>query len=131
MPLKVTEIREERQVILEQWIDFVSFAVDMDAQTLLTQGRAFLGKLDDFYRQALDLLPPEMHLGELRLQWKESEEVMMALHNAFQAHHSRREDLPGWQDMDQAIRDLTQQLLDSRDTLRAQISAAGGRAPEM
>jgi hypothetical protein len=124
------EIREERQVILEQWIDFMGFAVNMDARTLLAQGRAFLLKLDDLNKRALGLIAPGTELAELESQWQGSGRMMAALRDALQMHRSGDQSSSGWQAMDEAIHGMIQQLLDRQNTLQGRIVAAGGQAPE-
>jgi hypothetical protein len=124
--LSVVELRQGRQVILSQWIQFLGFAASTDAQILLIQGRAFVRKLTDLWDQALGLASPEMRREELQFQEQELNEMMAALASASRNHRAKRQDSPAWQDMDQAMGRLARQLLDRREVLQAQLSAAGG-----
>jgi hypothetical protein len=126
VPPQVLEIREERQVILGQWQQFLEFAVNMDARTLFEQGRAFLNKLDGLDRQALSLLAPDERLDELRLQQQELAERMTALQATFQVHPAQGESGPGAQAMAGAVDSLTRHLDDRQEAMREQIAAAGG-----
>jgi hypothetical protein len=123
VPSQVIEIRQERQVIVGQWEQFVGFAVNTDARTLLTQGRAFLKKLDDLRRQALSLVPPNARLQELRLQWQEGEEMVGALSEAFHAYQVPG--IPGAREIADAVYSLDQQLRERQEPLHEQISARG------
>jgi hypothetical protein len=126
VPPQVLEIRQERQVILGQWRQFLEFAVNLDARTLLVQGRAFLNKLDGLDRRALSLLAPDERLDELWLQWQELAERSAALQETFQVPLAQGESLPGEQTMESAIDSLARQLGDRQASLREQIVAAGG-----
>jgi hypothetical protein len=128
VPPQVLEIREERQVILGQWRQFLEFAVNMDARTLLAQGRAFLNKLDGLDRNALSLLAPGQRLDELWLQRQELAERMTALQETFQARPAQRESVPGGQAMAGAIDSLARQLDNRQEALQEQIAATGGSA---
>jgi hypothetical protein len=118
-------LREERKVIVEQWIDFVEIAVETDPAMLTMQGRAFLRKLDALNKQALVALSEPRKAQELQLQWHESEQMGEALLTKLEAHRSAREDTPAWHSMHDGLRDLAQQLLYRRNGLRAQILAVG------
>ncbi len=122
---EVIDLRQERQVILGQWTQFLGFAANTDAQILLIQGRAFVHKLTDLWDWTLGLVSPEMRRKELQLQGQELGEMMAALADASRTHRAKRQDSPAWQDMDQAIGRLARQLLDRREALQAQLSAAG------
>jgi hypothetical protein len=126
---EVVDLRQERQVILGQWTQFLGFAANTDAQILLIQGRAFVHKLVDLWDRTLGLVAPEMSWEELQLQGQELGEMMAALADASRNHRSKRQDSPAWQDMDRAMGRLARQLLDRRDALQAQLSAAGGSVP--
>lgn len=126
VPPQVADIREERQVILGQWRQFIEFSVNTDAQTLLAQGRAFLNKLDDLDRKALPLLSPEGRLDELRLQWQELGERIAALQETFPARPAQVKDASREQAMEDAVGSLTRQLVDRQQVVREQISALGG-----
>jgi hypothetical protein len=128
IPDRVLDIRQERQVILGQWRQFVGFAVHTDAQTLLAQGHAFMDKLDDLGRQALSLLEPDRRPDELQLQWQELTEQIAALQEASQARPTRGESMTQERAVQDAIDSLLGQLDDGREALRQQISAAGGAA---
>jgi hypothetical protein len=123
VPRQVLEIRQERQVILGQWQQFVGFAVNTDAHTLLAQGRAFLNKWDDLGGQALSLLTPNARLDELNLQLQESEEMIDALFDLMQGGP-----VPGESsehEMPNAVRSLIQQLRERQDALRDDVYASG------
>lgn len=124
---EVAEIREERRVIVEQWEDFVRFAVETDPEMLMMQGQAFLKKLQTLDEQALEMLQPDARLEELHLQWRESERLGTSLLGTIDAHRSRRDGTRGWQAMHDSLRLLAQQLSDHGRELRSQISAAGGQ----
>jgi hypothetical protein len=126
VPSHVANIREERQVILGQWRQFIEFAVNTDARTLLAQGRAFLNKLDDLDRRALSLLAPEGRLDELRLQWRELAERIAALQETFPARLTHAQDASMEQAMEDAVGSLNRQLVDRQQVVREQISALGG-----
>jgi len=53
-------------------------------------------------------------------------EMMAALADASRNHRSKRQNSLAWQDMDQAMGRLARQLLDRREMLQAQRSAARG-----
>jgi hypothetical protein len=125
----VADLRQERQVIVGQWAQFLGFAANTDAQILLIQGRAFVTKLADLWDWALESVSPEMRLEELRIQGQELREMMAALADASRIHRSKRQDSPAWQDMDQAMGRLARRLLDRRAMLQAQLSAAEGPVP--
>jgi hypothetical protein len=126
---EVMDLRQERQVILGQWTQFLGFAINTDAQILLIQGRAFVHKLADLWEQTLEVVSPEMRREELQLQKQELSEMMGALADASRTHRSKRQASLAWQDMDQAMGRLARRLLDLRETLQAQLSAAGDSVP--
>ena len=126
MPSQVVDIREERQVILGQWRQFVEFALNADARTLLEQGRAFLNKLDDLDQRALSLLTADRRLDELRLQQQELAERVAALQETFPVHSAQDKGASEGRAIQDAIDSLTGQLVDRQEVLREQISAAGG-----
>jgi hypothetical protein len=123
--MEAVEVREERKVILEQWSDFLSIAVETDPQMVSLQGRAFLKTLARLNGRALETIPAGIRLDELQLQWEESEILGKALADLVEAHKSQRSDAPDWRAMYEAMRGLAQGLLDHRDALRKQIAAAG------
>lgn len=128
VPPQVIDIRQERQVILGQWRQFVEFALNTDAQTLLVQGHAFLGKLDRLDQDALSLLAPDDQPDELRLQLQEFTERIAALQDIPLAHLEQGGDSPGGQAMEGAISDLIRQLEGRRRALREQIATFGDSA---
>jgi tetratricopeptide (TPR) repeat protein len=131
LPREALELREERQVIVEQWTDFISIAPQADPQMVSMQGRAFLTKLQELNAQALAVLSPDMRMDELQVQWVESEKMGDSLADLIQVHESRRDDGSQWQAMRQAIRALARQLLGHRNALRDQITAIGGSTPQV
>jgi hypothetical protein len=110
-------------VILAQWKQFVGFALNTDAQTLLAQGRAFLRKLDKLDQDALSLLAPDDRPDELRLQLQEITERIAALQDVSPAYPEQGQSLPGGQAIERAISDLIRQLDARRKVLREQLSA--------
>lgn len=130
VPREVLELREERQVIVEQWTDFVSIAPQADPQMVSMQGRAFLAKLQELNAQALAALSPELHADELQVQWVESGQMGDSLSDLIQVHESQRDNGSQWEAMRQAIRSLARQLLSHRNALRDQITAAGRLASQ-
>jgi hypothetical protein len=126
--IKVIETREERQIIAEQWCGFLSIAAATDPQMLLMQGNAFLTKMKRLNALALQSLPSESRLGELQLQWQESEIVGEALADLL--HDPNHPGKPTWNEMCQALRKPAQQLLAHRNALRVQIKQAGGQTPQ-
>lgn len=128
LSLDVIEAREERQVIAEQWGEFLAIAAATDPQMLLMQGNAFLGKMKRLNAQTLQSLPQALRQDELRLQWQESEMMGEALADLLHDPHHREQ--ANWDQMHQSLRLLAQQLIDHRDTLRTQIKNAGGQIPQ-
>jgi hypothetical protein len=128
LPVEVVEAREEREVIAEQWGEFLGIAAATDPQMLLMQGNAFLAKMQRLNARALQSVPPEQRLEELRLQWRESEIIGEALADLM--HDPDLQAQPTWGDMHQSLRMLAQQLLDHRSTLRTQIQQTGGQIPK-
>jgi hypothetical protein len=122
MPGEVLDIREERKVIVEQWIDFTQIAAETDPQMFQIQGRAFLKKLQDLGEQVLDMLPPGMQADELQVQWQEAAEVGEALGNLALQHPGGAS---GDSEMSKAIRSLARQVFDYRSRLRARILTTG------
>jgi hypothetical protein len=130
LPPEVVEGREERRVIVEQWIEFMSISMETDPQMLTMQGQAFLRTLVGINERLLDTLPREANLEELELQWQDSESMGEALADAFDSHRSRHNDSPDWRAMQSAVSRLARQLLKHRNDLRARIVAAGAQVPE-
>ena len=130
LPLDVVAVREERQVILEEWADFLSIADQIDSTTLVMQGQAFLKQIERLSQQTVDALPPDMHLEELLLQWGDSQVMGEALANVLEAHRDKSTNTTDWQAIHEAIRHLAQHLLGHRRGLRKQIGAVGGEIPE-
>ena len=128
VPPQVAGIRQERQVILGQWQQFVEFAINTDAQTLLTQGHAFLNKLDDLDQKALSLLDARGRLDELQLQGQEWAEMALALQKTFSSHLAQSRATPGERAMQDATDSLAQQLVNRQQVVREQVSALGGSA---
>jgi hypothetical protein len=129
VPVAVLEIREEREVILEQWADFARIASQTDPQMLSVQGGAFLKKIQMLNEQALAATSPMARLEELQQQWNESHALGEALVSLLDAHDRQRSDTQDWQVMRRAIRQLAQKLLQLRTGLRIQITDEGGVAP--
>ena len=127
LPPQVIQLRRERQVIVEEWGDFMNIAVETDPQMLLMQGGAFLkqlGRLDD---QVLAMLPEGKQLDELLLQWQESEMIGESLADLL--HDPGHRNQPGWEEMHASLRKLAQSLLAHRQSLRERIAQAGGKTP--
>ena len=134
LPPELELVRAERRVIAEQWTEFIAIAIDLDAQMLLMQGQAFLEKLSSLNTQASEMLSdqsasPKATLGELHIQWQESETVGEALANVLDTHRKRDNSAPNWQSMQSALRELAHQLLDHRSSLRNQITAVEQEIP--
>lgn len=130
----VFALRDERQVIVEQWVEFMGLADQVDPAVLQVQASAFIERLDDANEQTLALLsewdvPPESRLEELYLEWQESEEMGEALANVIEAHRARDREVPNWQSMRNALAELGRALIAHRDQLRVRIAAAGGTVP--
>jgi hypothetical protein len=129
VPAHVVENRHERQIILGQLRQFMGFAINTDARTVRSQGRAFLTKLEELGQRALTSLVPERRLEELQLQWQESVDLLATLDEtlqAYQAQDNARAHEPLARAIEDAVRDLTQQQLDRQEALREQLSAGGG-----
>ena len=129
-PAEVLELRDGRQVIVEQWSDFASFALETDPHLVQLQGAAFLNKIRDLDDQALALVAPESELDELYAQWLESQRMGQALLKALRAHQSRRNHTPDWRAMYEALNSLGMELREHRNRLRVRILAAGGQVTE-
>jgi hypothetical protein len=131
----ILALRDERQVIVEQWIEFMGLADQVDSDVLQVQAEAFIERLQDANAQTLSLLsewdvPPESRLEELYLEWQESEEMGEALAEVIEAHRSRDREAPNWQPMRNALARLGHELITHRNHLRERIAAAGGTVPE-
>jgi hypothetical protein len=124
-PPQAVEIRQERKIIVEQWTDFIQFALEASPELLFMQGQAFLRKIEALNKQALALLPPETQREEFEIQWQESQTMSTALLEVLELHRSRRDGSPNWQAMHQAMRSLAEQLLRHTQFVRAHISTAG------
>jgi hypothetical protein len=129
-PAEVLELRDGRQVIVEQWSDFVGFAVETDPHLVQLQGAAFLNKIRDLNDQALALVAPESELDELYAQWQESQKMGQALLKVLRTHQSRRDHTPDWRAMHEALNSLGIELREHRNGLRVRILAAGGQVTE-
>jgi tetratricopeptide (TPR) repeat protein len=128
-------LRDEREVIVEQWTEFMGLVDQVDPQVLQTQAEAFVERLQDANEQTLDLLaseqvPPESRLEELYLQWRESEEMGEALAEVIEAHRARDRKAPQWQPMRDVLGSLGREMIAHRTRLREQIAAAGGSIAE-
>ena len=128
-------LRDERQVIVEHWIEFMGLADQVDAQVLQVQAEAFIERLQDANAQTLGLLsnedvPPESRVEELYLQWQESEEIGEALAEVIEEHRAADQDAPNWQPMRNVLSRLGREMIAHRAQLRDQIAAAGGATPE-
>jgi hypothetical protein len=128
-------LRDERQVIVEHWIEFMGLADQVDAQVLQVQAEAFIERLQDANAQTLRLLsnedvPPESRGEELYLQWQESEEIGEALAEVIKEHRAADQDTPNWQPMRNVLSRLGREMIAHRGQLRDQITAAGGATPE-
>jgi hypothetical protein len=123
---EVDEARQERAVIVEQWIDFIGIAVQTDPQMVLLQGSAFLNKLDSLSEQAFKLLPVPAHQDELRLQWQELDNMRRALLDVGEIHRGLRDETPTWEAMRQSLASLAQQLRERREAIRARFVATEG-----
>jgi hypothetical protein len=129
VPPEVIELREERGVIAEQWLDFAQYILETDPQMVLLQGQAFLRKLQLFDDQALELIPPEGQLSELYVQWRESKRIGDALLDALEAHRATEDSTSEWRAMHEAVGHLAREVLERRNVLRARIAATGGQIP--
>jgi hypothetical protein len=129
-PAEVLELRDGRQVIVEQWSGFAGFALETDPHTVQSQGAAFLNKIRDLNDQALALVAPESELDELYAQWQESQTMGQALLQALRAHQSQRDHTPDWRAMHEALNGLGIELREHRKGLRVRILAAGGQVTE-
>ncbi len=114
---EVIEGREERQVIAEQWADFVAIAVEMDPQMVTIQGRAFLSRLKRLNDRLLAAVPSQGRAEELRLQLQTVEAMGKALAEAMEKHAARQSDTIAWREMQQSIRALARQLLEMRNAI--------------
>lgn len=123
----VVQARQERQVIIAQWQEFIAIAVETDPQMLMMQGSAFLKQLARLNDQAIEALVGPQRLEELELQWQESERIGEPLANLL--HGTDHQDQVGWESMLTSLRQLAQKVLEHRKTLREQIVAEGGTAP--
>ena len=129
-PAEVLELRDGRQVIVEQWSDFAGIAMETDPHLVQLQGAAFLNKIRDLNDQALALVAPESELDELYAQWQESQKMGQALLKALRTHQSQRDHTPGWRAMHEALNSLGIELRGHRNGLRVRILAAGGQVTE-
>ena len=125
-------LHAERKVIIEQWAEFIAFAVEIDPNMLLIQAQAFLQKLGRLNRQSLDLVaenadPTARTLAELQIQWHESERIGEALAEVIDGHRARDNNAPGWQPMLDALHQLGSDVVEHRRNLREQITEAGGQ----
>lgn len=125
-------LHAERKVIVEQWAEFIAFAVEIDPSMLLIQAQAFLQKLDRLNSQSLDLLaentvPAARTLDELELQWHESEQIGEALAQIIDGHRARDNSAPGWQPMLDALHQLGSDVVEHRRNLRTEMTEAGGQ----
>jgi hypothetical protein len=128
-------LRDERQVIVEHWIEFMGLADQVDAQVLQVQAEAFIERLQDANAQTLRLLsnedvPPESRGEELYLQWQESEAMGEALAEVIEEYRAADQDTPNWQPMRDVLSRLGREMIAHRGQLRDQITAAGGATPE-
>ena len=130
IPAEVQQLRDERQVIAEQWAEFSGFALETDPHLAQSQGAAFLNKVRDLNDQALALVAPEAELDELYAQWQESQKMSQALLQALRTHQSRRDHTPEWRAMREALNGLGIELRELRNGLRVRILAAGGQVTE-
>jgi len=112
-PSEIAELRIERRVIVDQWDDFIQFAVQIDPQMLVMQGQAFLNQLERLREQALRQIP-------------ESEQMARSLVAVIEAHREQHDGTRAWQAMHDALRLLAQNLADRGRSLRARILAARG-----
>lgn len=124
----LTQVREERQVIIEQWQEFMQIATATDPELIHMQGNAFLKKVERLNTQALNVAPPLMKLEELELQWHELESIGQVLTEMI--HDQENKKLPNWAEMNQNIRKIIQMLLKHRHNLRLKIREAGGQVPD-
>jgi hypothetical protein len=134
LPPELDTVREERSVIVEQWTEFVVFAVELDPAMLLMQATAFLQKLQRLNQQALQVLsetqaPQKVVLDELYLQWQDSEKIGASLADVIEAHRSDGGRSARQQPAQNALHKLAQQVLDHRDVLRDRIATTGGKVP--
>ena len=131
----IVSLRDEREVIVEQWVEFMGVADQVDPDVLQVQAEAFIERLQDATGQTLALLsdedvPPESRLEELYLQWQESQEMGEALAEVIEAHRAHDLEAPNWQSMRDVLAGLGRELIAYRAQLRDQIAAAGGTVPE-
>ena len=84
-------------------------------------------KIKQLNVRALEKLPLDMRLDELHLQWQESETLGQALAGAIRDpdHVS----MPGWEEIEQALRFLAQKLLEHHHVLSVQISTIESPSP--
>lgn len=126
-PAQVIQARQERQVIIAQWQEFMTIAVETDPQMVMMQGGAFLKQLARLNDQAADGLVGAQRLEELEQQWQESERIGEPL--ATLLHGTDHQDQAGWEPMLASLRELAQKVLEHRKSLREQIAAEGGTEP--
>ena len=124
----VPAIRDERQVILRQWEQFVRFAVSMDAEMMLIQARAFVRKLDALDEQELTLIPPDLRQEEVELQHRELAGMIGALRQAFEGQQFLDRAEPGEQAIGDAVEHLVQQVRTRQTALLDRFSAADNSA---
>jgi hypothetical protein len=127
VPDEVLDIRAERQVIVEQWSDFIQIAIETDPHMLTMQGDAFLTKIVRLDDQALSLLTAPLYLAELQAQWADMEDMGASLLKVIETHHKRQDGTRSWQAMNDALRNLAQELSEHGKALRAKIAQMGGR----
>jgi hypothetical protein len=143
-PPEIVQLRQERTIILGQWSQFLAVAANLDAHTLLEQGRAFLQKIDDLCAEALVLVsksaqgeqsgqhdwrPQELRLQELQVQWQETIELTAALADTSQAHEAVFANDPGWLEAREALQLLGRRLSERREALGAELLSVGGSPP--
>lgn len=124
LPMAALEVRQEREVIVEEWFEFLNIALRTDPQMLLMQGSAFLKKIGRLNAQALEPLHGKERLDELELQWQESEKMGKALagllHDTGNAFGTDGDEIRA------SLRQLAQKLLEHRNELRDQLKTAKG-----
>jgi hypothetical protein len=131
----ILSLRDERQVIVEQWVEFMGVADEVDPDVLQVQADAFIERMQDANAQTLELLadedvPLESKLEELYLEWQESQEMGEALAEVIEAHRARDPEAPDWRSMRNVLAGLGRELIAHRTQLRDRIAAAGGTVPE-
>ncbi|MBN1936132.1 MAG: hypothetical protein JW934_15800 [Anaerolineae bacterium] len=129
----VIQARQERQVIVAEWKEFLGIAVETDPQMLLMQGSAFLKQLARLNQQALEGLEGQggldaaKRLEELEFQWQESGIIGEPLADLM--HGTSHQSEADWEPMLASLRQLAQIVLEHRSALREQIAAVGGDKP--